>query len=309
LLLWCCWYLDDHDWRDLEQINLMPITGTLHELVRDKVKGSGVLRYVGAKALSYLPYNGNQLKINGLWRAIPDSGIAGLGNNASCFINGVAVQALAVNTFYYVYAFMNGVTMTADFSTTAYAVSTTTGNVGVTIKSGDDTRSLIGMVKTNATTDYRDTTGARLVRSWFNRDATRRDFTGTLNAGTGTNATNWVELNSAIRSYFLIWKDETAFATLISPGYNTADGGACYWSVAWDGIVASQGFNISGVSDSPINYQQNCKCASVKDGRDFSNENTDHYVTLMCFVSAGGGFIFGITSYLGALHGCLKGGE
>lgn len=129
---------------------------------------SGMLAIASATQLLFSPYNGDRIKIAGLWYKIPSAGITG--NNTGIFINGTGGLNLAASTTYYVYLFNNAGTLTFDFSTTAHATDATSGNVGTEIKSGDTTRSLIGMIHTNGSAQFVDDFGnGRLVLSWFNR--------------------------------------------------------------------------------------------------------------------------------------------
>lgn len=134
---------------------------------------SGRLTFTSTTALAFLPLDGDTLKVGGLIKQIPAAGIAGLGNPTSVFLNGVAAQTLVAATTYYIYAFDNAGTLTADFSATGHSISSTAGNIGTEIKTGDNTRSLIGMVRTGGTVIY----GSDLqTASWFNR----RNKTGTV---------------------------------------------------------------------------------------------------------------------------------
>jgi hypothetical protein len=126
----------------------------------------GQLTFTSTAALAFKPYKGDTLKINGVVMQIPSAGIAGLGAPTSVFLNGVAAQTLVAATTYFIYAFSNAGTVTADFSTTGHSASATAGNVGIEIKTGDDTRSLIGMVRTGATVIY---ASDLQTASWFNR--------------------------------------------------------------------------------------------------------------------------------------------
>ncbi len=170
----------------------------------------GRLSLVSATSLKFVPYNGAMLKIAGNAYLIPSGGIAGLGNTASCFKNGTASSALAASTFYYVYAFLNGSTVTADFwdvaSGGAHATSATAGNVGTEIRSGDDTRTLIGAVYTDASAHLNDSDANRTVLSWFNRQPKRLQnaFTATRT----TTSTTFAEINSEIRCTFITWADD-----------------------------------------------------------------------------------------------------
>lgn len=118
----------------------------------------------------FKPYNGDLIRINGLNYRIPSAGITAASNN--CFFNGTPNTVLNQSTTYYAYVYIHATLgMTLDFSATGHATSTQTGNIGVEIKSGDNTRTLVGMVWTGGTAPnsfYNDNQN-RLVRSWFNR--------------------------------------------------------------------------------------------------------------------------------------------
>jgi hypothetical protein len=91
-------------------------------------------------------FNGYKLFINNAFRIIPATPPS------------INSAALAINTTYYIYAYMSGSTMTLEASATVpaeYSVN------GVKIKNGDSSRTLVGMGRTD---------GAAWVicRSWFN---------------------------------------------------------------------------------------------------------------------------------------------
>lgn len=127
--------------------------------------GCGRLNYTDTNTVTYVPYNGNVIKIAGSLYTIPSAGIAGTRTN--CYINGTAGQTLSANTTYYVYAFNNSGTPTLDFSTTGHSTDTSTHNSGVECKSGDNSRTLVGMVYPYSNAFIDD--NRRLVLSWFNR--------------------------------------------------------------------------------------------------------------------------------------------
>jgi len=179
----------------------------------------GILARSSATLLTFTPFNGDRIKINGTVFAIPTAGIAGLANT-SVFVNGTGASNLAANTLYYVYAFSNAGTVTADFSTTSHATSTTAGNVGVEIKSADNTRTLIGMIRTNASSQFADSTSQRFVLNWFNRRTiiARASYTDDRSV-TGT---TYTEGNTELRPEILVWSGEpihlwvNATATIIT---------------------------------------------------------------------------------------------
>ena len=127
--------------------------------------GAGKLIFASATTLAFQPYNGNQVKIAGQW--VPFSS-ATQATNSAAFINGVS-GSLAPNTTYFVYVFNSNGTVVIDFSTTTHGTSTAAGNVGTEVKAGDESRSLIGMIRTTATGGFNDNFQQRFVASWFNR--------------------------------------------------------------------------------------------------------------------------------------------
>jgi hypothetical protein len=152
------------------------------------VPDCGQLSYVSTTALQFVPYKGDLIKINGLLYHIPAGGIAGLANT-NVYVGGVAGQNLAGSTVYYVYCFNNAGTLTADFWTAAagpHSPSATVGNAGVEIRTGDDTRTLIGMVYTGGTPTFFDQLQYRYTRSWFNDWREVFGFTGANTSVTST---------------------------------------------------------------------------------------------------------------------------
>jgi hypothetical protein len=175
----------------------------------------GRLTYVSTTALKFSPVNGDLHKVAGSVYRIPAAGIVGLANTA-VYVNGTPGQNLAPLTLYYVYSFSAAGVLTADFSTTGHGPSTTAGNVGTEIKNGDDTRSLIGMVYTNASSQFSDA----LTASWFNRRM--RSF-ASPQTSPGSAGAYFVEIaggtsiaSPGSRAYFLIWGDENSAIISVS---------------------------------------------------------------------------------------------
>jgi hypothetical protein len=178
---------------------------------------SGRLTFTSATALAFKPNNGDLIRINGFVWQIPGTGIAGC-NNTGVFVNGTPGQNLAASTLYYVYAFSNSGTLTCDFSTTGHATSATPGNSGTEVKSGDDTRTLIGMVFTNASAQFVDI----CVASWFNR---RNKVGNTSGLTTGISPT----IN------FVTWADEAIILT--SANWNAETGSGTAFAVTTAAIL------------------------------------------------------------------------
>ena len=144
------------------------------------------------------PYNGNGIVINGVGYSIPSAGVT-------------LTPPATSNTSYYIYAYMVSTTITLEASATAYAVSSTAGNVGNYIKSGDDSRTLVGMART-VSSAWVDTSSQRFVLSWFNRN--NINGLGTFSADRTTSSVTYVELNSEIRIEFLTWSSENVFVSV-----------------------------------------------------------------------------------------------
>ena len=120
--------------------------------------GEVYFKYISTTQCRLIPFNGNRLmvKTSGTWQArvVPSSGI-----NLS---NG----GLSASTRYYVYCYDNAGVLTLEGSTTGHATDTDTG---VEIKSGDATRTLVGMVTMDASGLFKFTINVKLVISWYNR--------------------------------------------------------------------------------------------------------------------------------------------
>ena len=175
----------------------------------------GILFYSSATALKFTPYNGKMIQINGTQLQIPNAGIAGLTNTAA-YVNGISGTSLAINTTYFVYAFNNAGTITADFRTdgVGHMTDTTTGNEGVEVRASaagvpDSTRTLIGLIRTIGPTPgkFVDSASQRFVRSWFNRNIAA--LQGSVLSNTTTASTTWVELGSGHRVEWVNFSGET----------------------------------------------------------------------------------------------------
>jgi hypothetical protein len=161
------------------------------------------LIYSSATQLLLMPYQGNQLWVNGAYRKIPSAGVA------------LANTGLAAATLYYVYAFMSGSTLTLEAVTTTHAVDATYGHE---IKSGDGTRSLVGMIYmagASGTGTFAESATQRFVANWFNR----RDVSLYANgSGFQTGSTTAILL-TGLTVQFLTWASEPFVGTV--EGYVT----------------------------------------------------------------------------------------
>lgn len=137
------------------------------------------------------PLNGNKIIINGAMETIPSAGVS------------LSISTESASTLYYIYAYMNSGTMTLESSTTGHSVDATTG---VEIKTGDSTRTLVGMAYTNATPAWQDDANHRYVRSWFND----KGIFGSASAATSVTTTSTTPYlaNSEPRVHYISWDGE-----------------------------------------------------------------------------------------------------
>jgi len=181
--------------------------------------GCGQLRYVSATQIRFAPFNGDRIKIAGAWHQIPPAGVAA--GNTGVFVEGVAGQNLFANTTYYVYLFNNSGAPTINFSTVGHGTSSVAGNVGVETKVDDNSLTLIGMIRTNASGQFQDSAAFRGVASWFNRR--NRALAGAaLNGAQTTSINTFVELSAAARAQFLTWGDEDIKVECVGQLVNSA---------------------------------------------------------------------------------------
>lgn len=199
----------------------------------------GRFDYASATAVTFTPFNGNQFKVNGNLKYIPSGGFSG-GGNTSVYVNGVSGQNLASSTLYYAYGFDNSGTPTIDWSTTAYAVSTQKGNEGTLIKSGDNTRTLLGLVRTNGSSQFVSSATQRFVLSWFNKRPVglTNIFTASRNSTTGS---SYAEVNSEIRNEFITWANEAVHVGVAGGGFLNVSSDQVYVGVAFDGATPEEG--------------------------------------------------------------------
>jgi len=114
----------------------------------------------------------------------------------------ISNASLSANTLYRVYMFDSAGTSTLELSTTARATDTA---YGVEIKSGDATRTLVGMIRTNASSQFVDSATQIFAVSWYNRKG--KSGTQTLSTDKTTTSSSIVELDTTRRMEFISWSD------------------------------------------------------------------------------------------------------
>lgn len=167
-------------------------------------------------------FNGRYLVIDGAVETIPSTPPA------------LSASGLTPSTLYYIYAYMNTGTMTLEASTTGHSTDSTTG---LEIKTGDATRTLVGMAYCVTGPAWADTDAQRLVASWFNRR--RRVAFKRHGSSRSTASGTLVELSSSDRAEFVSWASETTANYTGSVSSDTASRGA-FGGVGLDGAAPTQ---------------------------------------------------------------------
>lgn len=215
--------------------------------------------------LALQPYNGNKLVINGVSETIPSAGVT------------LAPTGLSATTLYYIYAFMSLGVMYLEASTTGYSTDTTTG---VKIKTGDPSRTLVGMARTIAGPAWQDATNQRLVASYFNR--LPRYVTAAFSTARTTTSTSAVEINAEIRNEFLTWGDSLGTEFSGYGSNNGAAGVAIVSAIGLDGAVTI----LSSVS---LNSPASTYAMNLANGTFYETTEGYHYTTVVGNVSGNTG--------------------
>jgi hypothetical protein len=249
--------------------------------------GQVFFSWASATQVGLFPFNGSTIRINGVTYNLTAPVYA---TNTNAFINGVAGQTLGASQIYFVYLFNNSGTLALDFSLTTHGTGASAGNIGVETKSGDNTRTLVGVAITNASAQFQDDASYRGVSSWFNRklkpisavasNASGNATTDTVFANGGLAwawATDYVEAtfyatvgnsNAGGWGYITIFSNEFgirsggAYCYLVSPNLTTVTVDAT-WAKGAEGFFQFQfGYNSSG-SGNLFNMYNQRMCGAV----------------------------------------------
>lgn len=212
------------------------------------------------------PRNGNKLMIDGVQYAIPSAGVS------------LAPTGLLATTLYYIYAYMGGATMTLEASTTTHTTGTATG---VEIKSGDATRTLVGMAYVKTAATFADSATQRFVRSWFN------DYGVTAANGFSTDRISAVTagfavIDSEILTEFVTWAGE-AVALKASGGMANSGANVNRTGISVDSSTVAK----QGASAVTIPLGAGASQAVVRD--EVGLAEGYHYSYLLGYVSGGTG--------------------
>ncbi len=209
--------------------------------------GQCQLQYVGNTSIILMPKNGNNVIVGGSQIQIPAAGVTVANTNVT--INGVANQNLGANASYLVALNQAG---GLEFWTaiTGHAPSTTAGNIGIEIISGQNLKSLVGAIITDSNNKFQFNNGQLNVATWFNRSMNG----GVESGGTAVNVTALQELNAALRISFWLWADEAV--EISSRGWiaNSVIDAQCFLEVAVDSNTYNSGGNLNMVFGSGDGY-------------------------------------------------------
>ncbi len=141
-------------------------------------------------------------------------------------------SGLSADTLYYIYVFDNSNTLTLEASTTGHEQDAA---FGVRVKSGDRTRTLVGMVQV-LSSGFADHASGRLTATWFGRRLREAHAVGGLGSGT-TTSTAYVSLGIESVVGVVTWGGEELTCT--SGGgdiQNNTAGGFVFVACAVDGF-------------------------------------------------------------------------
>ena len=225
----------------------------------------------------FVPYNGDQVKINGSVYKIPSAGISF--PNAGTVVNGVAATNLGINTTYWaaLYDPGSGTPTPCYFNTggTMHLIDTTAGNVGTHVCI-DGRFTLVGLVHTWAASgaggSFVDTPDKRWVLSWFNqrkksiRGAMMSNVPGIVGPNPGGPGTSVADLGTTYWAQSLIWGDGEPSAQSTPPcfhagwaemiGVHNTGGDTLYFAIGLNGV--SQGTNAQFAAAANVAYGTCC---------------------------------------------------
>lgn len=138
-------------------------------------------------------------------------------------------SGLATSTLYYVYAFDNSGVLTLEASTTAHEND---AEFGVEVKIGDPSRTLVGMLRTDGSSQFVNHASARLVASWFNKRLITAHAVATSSLSGTTASTSFVSFSNDLEIEVLTWDPEVVVAAAGGAVYNSVGTAFVYVAIA-----------------------------------------------------------------------------
>jgi hypothetical protein len=201
------------------------------------------------------PFGGNLLTINDAICVIPAAGVT------------LAATSLGVGTVYYIYAYMSAGVLTLEASTTAYATSATTG---VVTKSGDATRTLVGMARPTTGPAWIDTARFRYVISWFNRRPLGLKGPNTA-ATAGITTGTLAEADTNIRAQWLAWSGDSVSYALVAGITSNATPGVVFATIGVNSATVGEdaGFTQNIPASSNLTVSIGSTSSGLTEGSNF----------------------------------------
>lgn len=198
------------------------------------IHGQCRLAKVGSD-LKLTPLNGQSLVIDGTARSVPVAGVT------------LAPSGLTPDTLYYIYAAWSGSAITLEASTTTHAQHTN----GVEIKSGDSTRTLVGVVWVITGPAFADTAVLRLVRSWFNDPPT--PMTAAITADRSSSSGSYGKLHAEVDLFCVTWAGE-GIAAAVTGRVSASTSALFYTGIGVDSTTTPEDGISVGRGESGINF-------------------------------------------------------
>jgi len=179
-----------------------------------KCSGSNCGNSTGSGTIQYCPYKGNTKTTASQGNyTIPSACLSA--TLTSMYVGGTGSSSVSASTLYYIYLWNHSGTWVLDAETTGHETDSSTG---IEIMSGDSTKTLVGMIHTDASKHVM--TGGKTVQpddtntvaTWDNRIPTVTQC-GFTNSRTYTHSASPTEINSENRCYFMSWGDAASFSS------------------------------------------------------------------------------------------------
>ena len=204
---------------------------------------------------------GNQIWVDGRARTIPDAGVT------------LAVTGLTPDTTYYVYAAWVSSSLALEASTTGHQYTT-----GLRHKTGDESRTLVGMCRVYAGPSFVYTEKQRGVHSYFNQSPLTAS--GFLSAHASITSSTFVEVHPSINCEFLSWANIATQLSITGVVQNLAGTAG----VALDSFIGIDGVPVGGLSLQTLE----ATFANIATSRSYTIGEGHHTLTLLAKVSGAG---------------------
>lgn len=193
-------------------------------LLNGSTIGDCYFKFSSSTQLLLMPFNGNKILINGEIRTIPSVGVA------------LGTGGLSANTVYLVFAYWTGSAIALEVASlaTGYVQSAT---FGVYTKNGDATRTLVGMCRTNGSTQFYDDGFDIGVLSWFNKRKKIVQRTAPTSGTFVTSAGTYTQVTPVTQVNALNWSGFLVRARLNGMGYGSAGAVNLSAAVGRDGVA------------------------------------------------------------------------